>query len=662
MPKNSTEGNRNAPRARTLLVFNSRVDEDAVALGSVVDLFALKTDTSQLERLKTASGGTVLPSARLIDDEVRRMRSTVPLWSAAFAQRSVRGRRVIDRFMLRDGLLSAWWFNALAEKNPLKTDLFLHLAQLQAIASLLETGDYGAVVVAVDTPLLRDAVVRVGKRFGLRVSVSRTSSQAVSFRARAARWLRRPGPFAELALGCISLSYLVARALRVRLTLPPLRPPVRDADLVVSFWAASDGPPLHSGPARNRYFEPLRALAAKRGRALTWLSFYVPTNGLSHREAVLAARRAIEDGEALYLAEEFVSLRGMVAALVQWSTLAVTYGLVSRSLGAKVLAEPFFVPEAEPLIRRAMRASCLGVDAVHSCWYHELLKASASFFAGASHCIYPAENQAWERSLNVALRRFSPGTRRVGFQHTTVAKSHFFYRFAGTEPRYENDPAGLPQPDVFVVNGRPHCDELRDSGYAGLVVGEALRHMHLGARFDEVSRAKPTPPLVLIAGSSAEAETLAMLQFCKSALESTAGYEVRFVSHPLLSTDVLCRAGEAETTPFANDTRPIARVIDEAAIVIVATSSVWLDALSGGCRVAAVALPDALFADPFVGAPPNCQTVYSPEELRALVKDWTGHPLSGEDVAAAQAYVRGYWQLDEALPQWSKILYEQAEV
>src|SRR5205085_405864 len=114
---------------------------------NAIDLLPLTDDWNLIKRTQerfTSNGSrvTLLQSAQLVEEQIAHLREKLITWSAQLGERRLGGKSLKEWFLLRGDKVSTWWFSLLSEKNPLKTDVFLRLAQIHAIQKQIQSERY----------------------------------------------------------------------------------------------------------------------------------------------------------------------------------------------------------------------------------------------------------------------------------------------------------------------------------------------------------------------------------------------------------------------------------------------------------------------------------------------------------------------------------------
>ena len=485
---------------RVLLVFDDSIDpKDLASLdfkGDKVDLFPLTENWGQVREIcgSLEHAGIplveILDTARLVEAETEVLAERLGDWSARLGQKKVEGRTVREWLLSPDGGVSGYWFGAASERNPLKTDLFLRLAQAHALHRQLIMSRYKVCFVALADRYLRKTVLQMGVRHQTLVKGLRSRSVGHSSQSRLKRWCDQGGFGGQMVLGVATwVRFLYWRFLvgRVVLQNSPIDPD-RDQLLFVTYFPYLDREAARSGRFHNLYAGPLQDLFQQIGLSVVWLLVFVTIDGKSFREAVSLKRRLARQGEMLYFVEEFLSYRSMFRALGAWIRQVWRGRWLERRLSGESLSEGLSDPACLPILRQLWWKSVGGSDGVKGLLYYEAFKSAFASFPMSRQCLYYCEMQGWEMALNAAARQVNPGLRTVGYQHTAISRHFFPFFHSSSEVVNERRGAtDLPIPDVLACNGNVDREMLAEVGYPHLTVVEAVRQVQLRSLFEMAS-------------------------------------------------------------------------------------------------------------------------------------------------------------------------------
>jgi surface carbohydrate biosynthesis protein (TIGR04326 family) len=537
--------------------------------------------------------------------------------------------------------VSAWWFGLLAERNTIKTDAFLQLAQIRALRESLK-GRGGRVSVAVASRPLESALIAAGRAAG--ASCDETSG------ARAAgggSWLLR---------GLRCWGRFVWRGLRARRVMGPRAPRLAGPGSLafVTYFPDLDRAALAEGRFCNRFTGPLQEALKQGGRPVTWLLLFAQLEGRNFEEALRSGRRIADGGEKAVFLEEFLSPAEAFRGLLLWiQTAWKARGLFDRLDRAALLDEVVGGAPAEPILRAAWERSFAGPPAIEGILFTLIFRAAFAELGGAADCAYLCEMMPWEAGLNAAKAAVRPKLRAIAYQHGSIFRNFFNYF---RDPREADGPWPWPAPDVLAADGDIPRRLLEACGHPGQGQVDAVRYLAL-ARQLGAAPAAPARACLLVAGNVDPLETEALISLACAAFPEAGPVALRFKGHPTLPLDpIFARLGiDHAARGYELVDGDAADALRQASVVLAGGSGVAVQALAFGCSVVVPVMAGALCMSPLGDYPEAARRVSSPEELRRAVADalegrrWTS-------VEQGRDFVRSYWDLNEALPRWRALL------
>ncbi len=258
---------------------------------------------------------------------------------------------------------------------------------------------------------------------------------------------------------------------------------------------------------------------------------------------------------------------------------------------------------------------------------------------GIEKCLYPYENRAFERMLILGIRSVSPETRIVGYQHASVTLSHTNFMLGSTESDV------LPLPDTIVTTG-PVVKEWmeRDGNYPNgvFISGCALRQDKNGQAQPRERRQRMSHVLVTLAASLQE--YVNTLIFLEEAFDGS-DYSVRIRPHPTIPLEPALEIAPLTRRDFFSESRgSLADSLQWADVVLYASSTVGMEAVSLGIPAVYLDLGDFLDTDPMFGWEEFKWKVADPKELIAVINQIETLPETEylERQRLGQRYVTDY--------------------
>lgn len=245
-------------------------------------------------------------------------------------------------------------------------------------------------------------------------------------------------------------------------------------------------------------------------------------------------------------------------------------------------------------------------------------------------CLYPFENRSWEKSLVRGLRESSGRSTIVGYQHASVSPIHANF-FLG-----ESEASATPLPDQILTTGKVVQEWLEKEGNypQGLFkTACALRQNNLGINPAKLRRSEATRVLVALATSFTEHVNTVL--FVERGLGNTNEFELRIRPHPAFSLDqVVASAPMKNRDFFHHSPGSLADDMEWADMVLYATSTVGLEAVSLGIPAVRLDLGEFLDTDPMFGWDEFKWSVRDPSQLIETVRKIGA--LSEEDYSERQ--------------------------
>lgn len=485
-----------------------------------------------------------------------------------------------------------WWTGTVAERNPFVSQAFFGLTRVAAAIARIEAAGR-PVHVEADADEVAEALAASLEARGHQVDL-RTRAARSTFRDLAELVARRVFFAAKFLRRAAS-----ARAAGVR-----RKARSAGADLVVIHeWIDQRNFDAASGtltPFAN--FAAVSERLREQARPVATLAFILRT--VPYPAALGAAMR--RNGVAL-VPEAFAGVRGLLA-------------IIARSFRRpRRMYPPLNGVVVQPLFDADDRR-----DWVHHRWVEtEMTAAMVRGWRRAglriARVIYSFENHTWERVFNRALARDFPEARRIGFQGPALS------RFRLNEFMTESEWRSSPVPHRVVTFGPAASAALRESGAPSsiLVTGAAPWLQRLLSM--PVPSADANAVLVIL--SIDEAESREVLERAAAALGGR-GLTVVVKCHPTMPLE---RVWGRQSLPdgFRVDTRAIAHLLRDCAVVIYGSSGGALEALGAGAYAVHVRTSRVLDQDPLELWPALHDVAGSTADLARLAGARLSEPVDG---------------------------------
>jgi surface carbohydrate biosynthesis protein (TIGR04326 family) len=655
---------------KCILIFdcNIRVSELA-SLGGIFEhseifLFPLTGDLSVTDKVKTSLEGGKCASVKLIDagslieQEVREVGAKICSWSAEVGDARIGSKSLKEWLVLPGSNVSTWWFSLLSEKNTLKTDVFLKIAQLKAIRNILREGVYDNCCISVSDGRLVKGILTVARRASKRQYII-GSLGPDSIKQRLKYFQQKLGFLGMFFSGFYNLFRFYWQGTEARRYLGNLkkRMPTVDSLLFVTYFPAVEESVSSRGVFKNKYAMHLQDKFREWNCEVVWLLMYVSIDKYTFKDALKMAKRFVKNGEKLFMMEEFISFRIVLQTSIIWLwQIVLSFVMYRRVKNSKLTNEPF-IYECAPLLKSLWYESFCGYVGLSGILYYLTYSEMFKKFANITDCLYYCEMHAWEKGLNAARNKAKPGVRTIGFVHASVPKNYFPYFYDRSEIRANGNSMSMPLPDIIACNGEIVRLMLEESGYDNLVTVEAVRHLHIERVPSKWQKKTEGKPVLLVAGSIDRNESKALVSFVHSAFPNSTEIEILFQSHPALPLDgIFTEYGiDLDELGYKITGGSIERSLGKAWVVFVAGSTVAIEALAYGCGVFVPILPDSILVNPLEGFDEYFDSVRSPSELVKGIKSAISKDTSRDRDKAAK-FVKQYWCLDPDLNRWRRLL------
>jgi hypothetical protein len=523
---------------------------------------------------------TQTPKTRCITDYLRSRPGTLELDVAQhFRKRREVFRKQYLQMLARLSIQNAcfdWWTLPPTNKDPYSTNLCREVAVFLLIVSLVRQ-NYVSLLVVTGSADLAAQVKSWARNEPVRVV------DAIRSKGAWRRLVKLYTP-AGVIKACISTIYR-------SLVSPRYRPDSRSSDGLVVVLSLVYPSSFHGEESRDYqdvYFGPLVNYLERAGRhALVMGIMRGPFGSLAGKLKRLRTKVPVIPVEGFLSASDII-----------WCTFHVLRVFTN---GVQIKGELRVEGvDVEVLVRRMfIEASRSGNPFVNLRVYRAGLRLARTF--AVERCIYPHENRTWEKMLMLAMRQMSCGTRMIGYQHAAITPSHLHFFL-------EDGEAGVtPMPDVLLTTGDFTQEWLaREGGYPPGVVQAAC-----GLRQRGPTAAHPLPKakgkanrLLVVLGNPDLEDYVGTMKLLESALDGSDDRQVVIRPHPTNpvsikgAIDAAALSGRLAPSMSRGDLRD---ALEEADVVIYASSTVAIEAASIGLPAICLDLGNALDTDPMWG-------------------------------------------------------------
>lgn len=223
------------------------------------------------------------------------------------------------------------------------------------------------------------------------------------------------------------------------------------------------------------------------------------------------------------------------------------------------------------------------------------------------------ENQAWEKMAIIALRRYSPSTKIIGYTPVAISQSCLSYFYS----KEEESIISLPD-KVLTIGNEPRLILSSNGNYINkleLSEGCALRYEHLFKK-DKIARNKNGK---ILAAFTIEIRTsLKLLHFLSGALADKTKYQVVLRSHPLLPLEMILSRYSIKLNKnfYISKNLTVEQDLKDASLLIYVDTTSSAEALVRGIPAINIDLKEPANPDPLFKLNDLKWTVSSGQELR----------------------------------------------
>lgn len=228
--------------------------------------------------------------------------------------------------------------------------------------------------------------------------------------------------------------------------------------------------------------------------------------------------------------------------------------------------------------------------------------------------IYPFENRSWEKMLILAARKVSSDIRLVGYQHASINARHLTFYLEEEEYRE------IPFPDDIITTGcitRDIMSSLLRVPPERLKAGCALRQSLPSSNTNRPLPKKIYSILVVLTMSADE--DARALEFLDAAFADSQPYKLTLRPHPCIDFKEVLRLYEPRHIKYELDAGPLYRALNSSDLLLYASSTVSLEAISAGIPVIFLALTQGLSPDPLFDLPYLRWVCSDPKQLKEII-------------------------------------------
>ncbi len=627
-------------------------------------LFPLSSHYQLTQELKKHLGSRdieviEIDSANGVNQAMCNLRNEFHEWSYRLGEQKV-GKKNLKEWLLLPGCnLSAWWMSLLASQNTIATNAYFKMAQVFAIEQCLKEYSPNVCHVALSDYETRKSLSLLCKEMNIRfVKLKKLKScSRKSLKDRVRNQLKSLRFFGHLLLGFYNIFSEFYKGCQIRKILGKRKERFPDSNSLcfIGCFPAIEKEAAKRGEYRNTFAFTLQDFMKSEGIAMTWLLMPIPYDGYTFSDSLNLAKRFVQNGEKLFFVQEFLTIKGMLKALLLWVRQVFISTFLFRRLKHHGLYTKVINPCYYPMIKTLWASSFVDAIGASGILYSQIFSEFFKKVPNIVDCLYYFEMNSWGKALCAAKNKFKPKTRIIGFQHSVLSKNYLHYFPHPKQLIIEGLLTDLPMPDVLASNGEL-TGAMLSTCYPSLIELESVRYLSINKVLSESMPQHTSLPVLLVAcagGISGIKETRSMIQLINAAYPKVTNFEIWFKPHPTINIreifdelDIQC-----EQCGYKIVDTNISQCLMRAWGVVVGSSTVALEGLAHGCEIILPVFVDAPLMSPLMDFNEYCYTVSTPEEL---LQTWNKVKLSEfrADIDRKREFVRQYWCLDAGLPRW----------
>ena len=472
---------------------------------------------------------------RMIDEGRGSLRARFLDWLDQMGRLEVRGRSVIDRLQVVDGL-SYWWLTGVAECNYLASNSFLNVIRVMALEEIIRNERPSTIRLVGGTRSIRRSIQELCRSADMEIKCVTRPRYKNGFSGLTVRGLC-PKPI--VAVLQMARWYSRTRLLRAARRIDKIRE-VRSEDsvLLCTYNILVPGEEDAEEKAYRRYWGGLPDLLRDSGVSITWLHNFHASPGRPLQNFVDHLEKDAKGGRDKHqhvVVQSWLSPGVIAEAVLRWVRLIARVwmlGGLRRSIG----------PSQSPWLWHLMQSDW--ADSVYRVALMHLV--DLGLYDRALTAIPPQprgvvlyENQPWEQAFGYWWRRRGHGE-LIGTAHVMVRYWDLRY-FRPVSLRSADDEFRVSV-DHLALNGATAVDTCREAGMSmeNLIEVEALRFEYLSDfETENVTRERMDDGLdILVLGDydlSSTAQVLSMVE----AVVPLVDFRLRigFRGHPSTTID-----------------------------------------------------------------------------------------------------------------------------
>ena len=460
----------------------------------------------------TWNGYSVIGSHSLlsyVDKNKKKLRVKYLNWVNDLGNFRVNHTTIIEHLAIEKGF-SLWWMSLLVEKSLWKSPSIETAIRMFALEEIILENTPSEIQLVSDNKEVHEMVHSLCNS----LKILYTISHPEEYKKLRIRKLYQNLPSVIKAI--LSFSKYLFNHWNLRNSGKPSWKSGENSVFFCSYFDNVDSKAASQNKFYSFYWRDLHDLIKKTGLKTNWLQLFAAcepakTNTQAVR-LVKSFNQKSEQKEAHAFPDTYLDWTLLRRVCKRYTKLVINYRKIKKAENAFTPIGSYF--SLWPIMKQDWKDSLIGPVAINNLLLYEMFDAVIKVLPKQNKGFYLCENQAWERALIFAWKKYGHG-KLIAVPHSTRSfwDLRFFYH-AQTADIFTYFP--MPFQDFTIVNGKASMERFLDENYVPekLYPGEALRYNYLNSYIKKNdSRAATTETLrILILGDFAGAGTIEMLQ------------------------------------------------------------------------------------------------------------------------------------------------------
>jgi surface carbohydrate biosynthesis protein (TIGR04326 family) len=463
----------------------------------------------------------------------------------------------IGKLSIANNSLS-WWVGCLSEKNPWVSKTFLYACYIRLCQTILNSGGQETLVFIGENKTIRKGI------FGNLVDLPHYEILRIELPWRdLLSTIRNTGrlAFLKVYLSVLTIYHiLLARRYRLKLT---ANQKLQEGEGLCLLYNWVDPRSFDAnGEYRDNYFGGLAHHLRNKGKRVLIVPHILPT--VPYRQTL---KKLASSNSSFLIPESFLTVSDACRIFIK----------TILNIPKKRAFPAFEGIDISGIIMNDLIKEWGSNNIASNLLLYEAVKRLKKAGIPIGTFIYPYENQVWEKAYCLALRKFYPSARIIGYQHSTVPKmllNHFFSK---------DELPILPFPDKVITNGKYTERLFKESGYdpAKVVRGGAIRFLSLVNREKHtIVRKDSLNPVILVTPSIDKNETIELVWKVLRAFGQMKQYKIVFKFHPDCPYRFIAREIGILPKHFIVSDKPTGELLQESHVLLYTCTATSIEAIA----------------------------------------------------------------------------------